>query len=348
MSNDARRQYEAIQRAVRAADGVIADAGEQVLAAWNRIATGDVPVTQAQRTQFMRDVDVIIAATFVSGIGNVSLSPLYQIIKQESGRLFVAQMKVGLDELDDIMRRYDWWPAQRQYLIDASMTVTQRDRMARAYKIVYGPHVDQQRLLNARLFDRQRTWIDPKGYRLSGRIWKQGQAYRTAIDRTIQRGIQQGWSAERLAKELQQFVDPAYAPVKYTKNGRVYRTGTTYRPNAASAARRLARTEITAAHRAAVIERARDVPGVLGVKWNLSISHPEFDVCDGLASDDLHGLGAGVYPVDDVPAIPHPQCMCSQSIAQKSRAETRREIVEKYRAEAFAEAGFSPETGWLY
>ena len=71
MSADARRHYEAVERAVRAADGVMDAAGETVLKAWERIATGDTPVTNAQRAQFMRDVELVVSAVFVSA--NMSL-----------------------------------------------------------------------------------------------------------------------------------------------------------------------------------------------------------------------------------------------------------------------------------
>jgi hypothetical protein len=34
------------------------------------------------------------------------------------------------------------------------------------------------------------------------------------------------------------------------------------------------------------------------------------DICDVLATQDLYGLGPGVYPVDQVPPLPHPWCRC--------------------------------------
>lgn len=348
MSQDARRHYEAIERAVRAADGVIDDVGTEVLKAWDRIATGDTPVTNAQRVQFMRDVELVTAAVFVSANMSLGQSLLYQAIKREAERVFVAQMKVGVDHLDEIMKPYPWWPEQRKRLINAPMSTLQRDRLAQAYQVVYGPHVQKQRLLNARLFDPLRRWVDQGGYTLSNRIWKQGQAYRNAIDRTIQRGIREGWSADRMAKELRQYVKPSYAPVRYTKSGRVYRVGSTYRPNAASAARRLARTEITRVHGESTKERARDVPGLKGIKWRLSARHSHIDPCTENANRDDYDLGKGVYPIDSVPEFPnHPNDMCTLVPVHYPRDEVRREIVNKYRDIAFDEAGFSPETGWI-
>lgn len=348
MSADARRHYEAVERAVRAADGVMDAAGETVLKAWERIATGNTPVTNAQRIQFMRDVELVVGAIFVSANMSLDQSLLYQAIKREAERVFVAQMKVGVDHLDEIMKPYPWWPEQRKRLINAPMSTLQRDRLAQAYQLVYGPHVQKQRLLNARLFDPMRRWVDQGGYQLSNRIWKQGQRYRNAIDRTIQRGIREGWSADRMAKELRQYVKPEFAPVKYTKSGRVYRVGSTYRPNAASAARRLARTEISRASGEGTKERARDVPGIRGIKWRLSARHPRPDPCTDNANRDAFGLGAGIYPIDDVPEFPnHPNDLCSLVPVHHPRDEVRREVVNRYRQQAFDEAGFSPETGWI-
>ena len=347
MSADARRHYEAVERAVRAADGVMDAAGETVLNAWNRIATGDTPVTNAQRRQLMRDVELVVGAVFVSSNMQLDQSLLYQVIRRESERVFVGQMKVGVDHLDEIMKQYEWWPDQRKRLINAPMPTLRRDRLAQAYQIVYGPHVQKQRLLNARLFDPQRRWVNAGGYDLSNTIWKQGRKYRDAIDATIQRGIREGWSADRMAKELRQYVKPEYAPVRYTKSGRVYRVGSTYRPNAASDARRLARTEITRVHGEGTKDRARDVPGLKGIKWRLSARHSHFDPCTENANRDDYGLGKGVYPIDSVPEFPnHPNDLCSLVPVHYPRDQVRREIVNKYRGIAFEEAGFSPETGW--
>lgn len=72
----------------------------------------------------------------------------------------------------------------------------------------------------------------------------------------------------------------------------------------------IARTEANNAYLAAHIERAKETPWVRGVKWNLSSSHRIACECEALASQDLYGLGPGVYPPDRVPARPHPNCYC--------------------------------------
>lgn len=49
-----------------------------------------------------------------------------------------------------------------------------------------------------------------------------------------------------------------------------------------------------------------------GLQWRLSPGHPHSDVCDGLASANEYGLGAGVYPASAFPDRPHPNCLCYQ------------------------------------
>ena len=49
--------------------------------------------------------------------------------------------------------------------------------------------------------------------------------------------------------------------------------------------------------------------------------------CDVYASQDLFGLGPGGYPADQVPATPHPSCLCSQS-AILDRFALQRELAQ--------------------
>jgi hypothetical protein len=57
-------------------------------------------------------------------------------------------------------------------------------------------------------------------------------------------------------------------------------------------------------------DRYAEAGGAIGVRWRLNASHPEPDPCDTLASQDLYGLGAGVYPPGQLPEQPHPHCRC--------------------------------------
>jgi hypothetical protein len=78
-------------------------------------------------------------------------------------------------------------------------------------------------------------------------------------------------------------------------------------------ARMIARTEATSAFRDAYLRDGDDKPYVMGYRWELSSGHPEPDICDVLAGQNLHGLGPGGYPKEDVPMTPHPHDMCIQT-----------------------------------
>lgn len=59
---------------------------------------------------------------------------------------------------------------------------------------------------------------------------------------------------------------------------------------------RVFRTEINRAHGTAYMAGAEKTPGFVGFRFLLSPRHPKPDICDLLASQNLHGLGKGVYP----------------------------------------------------
>ena len=95
-------------------------------------------------------------------------------------------------------------------------------------------------------------------------------------------------SAERLDRALQEFLD---------RKARYH-------------AIVIARTEAQNAFLAGHVDRIQDVPWVRGVKWNLSASHRTNCECEVLATQDLYGMGPGIYPKDRVPERPHPNCFC--------------------------------------
>jgi hypothetical protein len=75
-------------------------------------------------------------------------------------------------------------------------------------------------------------------------------------------------------------------------------------------ARRIARTEPAHAYHEADRTMSARSPVVKGMKWNLSPRHPVPDICDVYAKHDFHGMGAGVYPPELLPPLPHPHDLC--------------------------------------
>lgn len=126
---------------------------------------------------------------------------------------------------------------------------------------------------------------------LSDRVWKNYSVMSKTIEDMIRVGLMEGLSAKELAKSVYRFASPT-AP-----GGQSH------------AAMRLARTEINNAFHDQQI-KAGNRPGVLGIKWNLSSSHPKPDDCDKFAKEDAYDQGQGVFPQGDVPKKPHPHCFC--------------------------------------
>lgn len=131
------------------------------------------------------------------------------------------------------------------------------------------------------------------GLSLSERVYKNYQLSNGIVDRVIDDGILSGKSAREIAKDVARFIRPDVPG------------GVSY------AAMRLGRTELNNAFHTTQIEQFKNAPYVTGSRWNLSGSHPKPDQCDDYAMQ-IHNRGGepGVFKPADVPAKPHPQCLC--------------------------------------
>lgn len=171
-------------------------------------------------------------------------------------------------------------------------------------------------------------WVDQNGRTLSQRVWLAGEGVRQQIDKRLRLAIVRGDDPIQVARELEQYLSPSWAP-KRNEKGRLEAdqpkriVTRTPRSGAGSyPARRLARTEITRAFGQASIEAARLNPFVRGVKWSLSGVHKDSDQCDDNARRSSRGLPRGVYLVDDVPRYPnHPQCFPDGVLVQTANGE---------------------------
>jgi hypothetical protein len=124
-------------------------------------------------------------------------------------------------------------------------------------------------------YDPFHRFVDPNGYKLSDRIWRDAVNVRARVDQLLDYHIGRGTSAVEIAQELEQFLTPGAA---------VSRTNTPYGKEGSYAARRLARTEITAAAGRASVNASIANPFVSAVRWVLSLSHKCCDICDTYAA----------------------------------------------------------------
>lgn len=131
------------------------------------------------------------------------------------------------------------------------------------------------------------------GLGLSDRLWQNQLGAKDVVARAVQAAIVTGEGPYEAAWEL--IAESA---------GKALLTDTN---NALFKAARVMRTEMLRAHSAAFENAVIDIPGAKGVKFNLSPMHTVADQCDTIASQDLYGLGAGVYPFRtlNMPIHPH-------------------------------------------
>lgn len=131
------------------------------------------------------------------------------------------------------------------------------------------------------------------GMTLSDRVYRNGRRGVKTVENLINTGLLQGKSAAEIAASVRKYISPN------TPGGASY------------AAMRLGRTELNNAFHATSIRMAEEDPFVERMKWNLSRSHGHSDKCDQYAKEThIRGGEPGVYRVGDVPAKPHPQCLC--------------------------------------
>lgn len=168
-------------------------------------------------------------------------------------------------------------------------------------------------------YDPFHTFVDPNGYRLSDRIWRTSIEVRSRIDLLLEYHIGRGTSAVRIAELLEDFLTPGAALMRTMKP-----YPPPYGTEGSYAARRLARTEITAAAGRATINASQLNPFVSKVRWRLSASHrsSESDECDQNATGGPNG--DGIYSPESVPTYPnHAQCKCSLlPVVIEDRAQT--------------------------
>jgi hypothetical protein len=113
------------------------------------------------------------------------------------------------------------------------------------------------------------------------------------IDEIVNNAIARGASAADLARDVRAFVNPN------TPGGVRY------------ASMRLGRTELNNAFHANQVRQAQAQPWTVGVLWNLSGSHPTPDECNDYAEQEHYAGGPiGVFRPNEVPAKPHPNCLC--------------------------------------
>lgn len=147
------------------------------------------------------------------------------------------------------------------------------------------------------------AFVAADGLQLSDRLWRIDRGAREAVTRAVERAVIEGQSALAAAREFLARGEAVPAEIARKQGaanaariGREADGALTGQGNALDNAMRVFRTEINRAHGTAYMMGGEDKPFFGGWRFLLSPAHPEADICDLLAAQNLHGLGAGVYP----------------------------------------------------
>lgn len=231
------------------------------------------------------------------GFGNMARTPFADMLNRHMAEVTYRAIQTHTRYLkatlpDDVYRRLAAAPVPIRAITSEQGDDERRRFMERwAHLRLFNPNPLAR-------YEPMHTWVDPNGYQLSGRIWQTGLNTRARMDRAINDAINQGWSSQRLARYMEQFLRPDRANV---------RTKKPYGQDGSADAMRLARSEITRANSHAHLISARLNPYVGKWIFRLSGSHKQPDICDQLASQSPYDIN-GFCPV--AVQDTHPYCLC--------------------------------------
>jgi hypothetical protein len=148
------------------------------------------------------------------------------------------------------------------------------------------------------------TLYDGK-WSLSKAIWNDNAVKNKELDYIVAQGVALNKSTFEIAKDLEKYVNPnARKDWSWSKVYPGSRKVIDYN------AQRLARTMVSHAYQESFVRTTKNNPFIEAYKWEISNSDRVCPLCISRAEDDNYGLGAGVFPKDQLP-LDHPNGMCT-------------------------------------
>ena len=170
-----------------------------------------------------------------------------------------------------------------------------------------------------------RHFVAQDGLMLSERLWRVDRGAREEITRAVESAVVQGHGSAQAAREFlaRGLAVPAEIAGRLGAADSAALGSTAERlmkgeRSALYQAQRVFRTEINRAHGEAFMAGADQNPDFAGFRFLLSPGHPKPDICDLLASQNLYGLGPGVYPSrEKCPWPAHPNTLSYVEVVYK-------------------------------
>ena len=163
------------------------------------------------------------------------------------------------------------------------------------------------------------------GLVISKRLWQHTDSIKRQLFDRIQRNVLTGESAWETMLDIENIHKPHIRIPNYLKEqmnsmslDEIHDTIDFYTVKKTNFInRRLVETEFERAYRNTTLREAQKKPYVVGIKWNVSVSHdPGKHNCNCYTNSiqDSFNLGKGVYPIEYYPIAPdHPFCNCYET-----------------------------------
>ena len=198
--------------------------------------------------------------------------------------------------------------------------------------------------INQEALDFVRHFVGADGLQLSDRIWRIDRHARDVVTNRIEQAVIQGHGAAQAARELLMRGEAVPGDIADKINaanaqgmGKAAGELLTGEGSPMANAMRLMRTEINRAHGTSYAKGALAHPDAAGVRFLLAPGHPKPDICDLLATQNLHGLGPGVYPSVEASGWPaHPNTLSFLEIVFKDEVTAEDKAGKETSMEALA------------
>lgn len=263
-------------------------------------AIKEISVTQQKSIRRMyenlaKDIDKEIAS--LSTKSNVSSILRTQYLNELKGQLKSESNKISKEIESSIKNAME---QTSQVLVDENNRFLKSIGLDIKGSYSYVPKDIVERISTGKIYD--------SDWSLSKAIWNSNKKVNDDINSIIARGVAENKPTYDIAKDLEKYVNPAAK--KDWEWSKVY-------PNTSKVvdynAQRLARTMISHAYQQSFIATTKDNPFFTGYKWISGHTTRTCEVCIARESNDEYGMGAGVFPKDELP-IDHPNGLCTYGV----------------------------------
>ena len=164
-------------------------------------------------------------------------------------------------------------------------------------------------------------------WNLSSAVWGDNANKKNEMSKIIAKGLMKNKSIDAIAKDIERFVNPR------SRKGDAWYNEYEVRRTVDYNSQRLARTMISHAYEESFVSLTYKNPFIDAYRWVTSGGDKVCPLCIERETQDLYGLGEGIYPKDKLP-LDHPNGMCTfEVVVSMSDEEIGEAIADWYLGE---------------